>query len=145
MPQCTTITSPVSSGIPRRTAQCTGTWFLLLFPAIAHSLLSEQSFLLAQAALAALPKLPPGLVVAAAHAKDLAARLEAHAAVCSLVRMPCHCCNTNHGADAPCHLEVHIRAPAGLFGVCSSRVQAANDGPGAEAVTGYLSPKRLER
>ena len=34
-----------------------------------------------QTAMAALPKLPPGLLVAAAHAKDLSARLDAHAAV----------------------------------------------------------------
>ena len=36
---------------------------------------------LAQSTLATLPKLPPGLVVAAAQAKNLGARLEAHAAV----------------------------------------------------------------
>lgn len=34
-----------------------------------------------QATLAGLPKLPPGSLVAAAQAKDLAARLEAHASV----------------------------------------------------------------
>jgi hypothetical protein len=41
----------------------------------------QAEFTPAQSALATLPKLPPGLVVAAAQGKDLAARLEAHAAV----------------------------------------------------------------